>query len=94
MAMIEQDLQISVNGCGGDLGQKMAEAVQAVVIYLVEKFPQLDLRRMHRIIVTADFGGELAALSGLTASKNPITHTNEEDGMAVAQVLILPRACP
>lgn len=46
---------------------------------------------MHRIVVTADFAGELAKLSAATATGNPITYTNEEYGIAVAKVLTLPR---
>jgi hypothetical protein len=50
----------------------------------------LDLRRMYRIVVAADFAGELAELSAATASGEPITHTDEEYGIAVAKVLLLP----
>jgi hypothetical protein len=46
---------------------------------------------MHRIVVAADFAGELAELSAATASGNPITHTNEEYAIAMAKVLLLPR---
>ena len=51
----------------------------------------LDLRRMHRIIVAADFAGELAELSAATKSGRPIAHTNEEYAVAVAKVLLLPK---
>ena len=45
---------------------------------------------MHRIILPADFSGELTALSHETESGSPITHTNEEYAIAVAKVLLLP----
>lgn len=52
---------------------------------------ELDLRRMHRIVVAKDFAGELAELSAATASGDPITHTDEGYAVAVAKVMVLPR---
>lgn len=52
---------------------------------------ELDLRRMHRIVVARDFAGELAELSAATASGGPITHTDEGYAVAVAKVMVLPR---
>lgn len=91
MAQIEPDLVVTVSGCADEIGRELAYAVQAVVLNLTKNYPELDFRRMHRIIVTTDLGSELASLSASTASKNPLTHTNEEYGTAVAQVLVLPR---
>lgn len=88
---MESDLRISVKGLSDDLAYMVGEAVLMVVERLERLSGGLDLRRMHRIVVAADFAGELAELSSATASGEPITHTNEEYGVAVAKVLLLPR---
>src|SRR5215212_6063682 len=87
----ESDLQISVKGLPNDA---VANAVGTAVLTVVEEVERagegLDLRRMHRIVIAADFAGELAELSAATASGNPIRHTNEEYAIAMAKVLLLP----
>ena len=87
----EPDIQISVKG----LPDNLADRLGGVVLKAAEKLEQvgggLDLRRMHRMVVTTDFAGELAELSAARVAGNPITYTNEEYGIAIAKVLLLPR---
>lgn len=85
--MMESDLQITVKGLEGGFASQVGEAVGDVVRELNN---QLDFRRMHRIVVTTDFAGELKELSAQTVSRNPITHTNEDYAVAVAKVMLLP----
>lgn len=53
--------------------------------------PNLDLRRVERIIICTDFAKELDDLSTSAASGNPITHTNEDYATAIAKVMLLPK---
>lgn len=92
MSQLESDLAVIVKGVDEEQGRQLGYTVQAVILKLQEIAPELDFRRLHRVIVTTDFAAELAALSNQTASGNPITHTNEEYAKAVAQVLLLPTA--
>ncbi len=88
---MESDLQIIVKGLPDDIGCAIGNAVATAVKSFMEADNDLDFRRMHRIVVTADFAGELSELSAATASGNSITHTNEDYAVAVAKVMILPR---
>lgn len=88
---MENDLQIIVKGLSEDIGCAIGNAVATAVRTFKEADNDLDFRRMHRIVVTADFAGELSELSAATVSGNTITHTNEDYAVAVAKVLILPR---
>jgi len=56
----------------------------------LEEMFNLDLRRMHRVVVAADFDEALKELSTQTASGNPIAYTNEDYALGVAKVLMLP----
>ncbi len=85
---MESDLQIIVKGVYEELATKIGNAVA----YIIKKFDEeLDFRRMHCIIITADFAGELKELSSKTLSGKPITFTNEKYAIAVAKVVLLPR---
>lgn len=88
---MESDLQITVKGLPADIGSAIGNAVATVVRTFKEADDYLDFRRMHRIVVTADFAGELAELSAATVSGNITTYTNEDYAVAVAKVMILPR---
>jgi hypothetical protein len=77
-----------MKGADEEIGNKIANLIFVVVKTLDQA---LDFRRMHRVIVTADFAGELAELSQSTVSGNAITHTNEDYAIAAAKVLLLPR---
>lgn len=88
---MESDLQIIIKGIEEELATDIGNAVSEAIKAFKQVDNNLDIRRMHRIILPADFSGELAALSGETASGAPITHTNEEYAIAVAKVLLLPR---
>jgi hypothetical protein len=86
---MESNLQITVKG----IPEALAHSVGDTIFEIIQTLDQtLDFRRMHRIIITADFAGELAKLSSATVSGNPITHTNEEYAIAVAQVLTFPHS--
>lgn len=88
---MEQDLQITLKGLPEDIGCAIGNAIATAVRTFKEVDSELDFRRMHRIVVTTDFAGELAELSAATASGNSITHTNEDYAIAVAKVMIIPR---
>lgn len=88
---MESDLQITIKGVQEELAKKIGYAVADAIRAFKQVNEDLDIRRMHRILLPADFAGELNELSGKIASGNPITHTNEEYAIAVAKVLILPR---
>jgi hypothetical protein len=88
---VEPDLHITVKGLDETTGNHIGNCLLEIVCTFAEGENALDFRRMHRIIVTNDFAGELAELSTATASGNPIEHTNEEYAVAVAKVLLLPR---
>ena len=88
---MEQDLQIIIKGLPEDVGCAIGNAVATAVRTFKEADNDLDFRRMHRIVVTVDFAGELSELSAATVSGNTITHTNEDYAVAVAKVMIIPR---
>lgn len=88
---MESDLQITIKGVQEELAKKIGYAVADAIKAFKQVNEDLDIQRMHRILLPADFAGELNELSRKTASGNPITHTNEEYAIAVAKVLILPR---
>lgn len=88
---MEPDLQITVKGIPEKLAHDIGNSLIDVINAFANDGHVLDFRRMHRIIVTNDFAAELAELSKVTASRNPITHTTEEYAIAVAKVLLLPR---
>lgn len=79
MNMMESDFHIEANGFPD------GEDIRDVVIYLINEALKegLDLRRMHRIIVTMDYAGEVKRLSS--------THTDNAHGLGVAQVKPIPR---
>jgi len=87
---MEPDLQISVKGLSQDLALEVGNTIAAIIKAFRSADGNLDFRRMHRIVVTTDFAGELAELSTKTASGNQITHTNEDYAVAVAKVMIIP----
>lgn len=87
---MESDLQIVVKGLPEDIGCAIGNAVATAVRTFKEADNEFDFRRMHRIVVTTNFAGELKELSVATASGNTITHTNEDYAVAVAKVMILP----
>ena len=87
---MEDDLQISLRGLPEEQANNLGYSIQAIVKVFEKGDAPLDFRRMHRIIVAADFAEELAKLSSDTASGNQITHTNEKYAVAVAKVMLLP----
>jgi hypothetical protein len=89
--MIEDKIKIEIKGVSGKLATEIGTAISELITWLNVNIKDIDLRRMHHIIVTSDFSGELAELSKRTASGNSITYTNEEYAVAVAKVMILPR---
>ncbi|MBE9565467.1 MAG: hypothetical protein IMF16_01810, partial [Proteobacteria bacterium] len=91
MRKMEADCQVTIKGLPEPVAQNLGKAVAVVVKTLGQAGYALDLRRMHRVVVTADFAGELSELSGSTASGNPITYTQEEYAIAVGKVVTLPR---
>lgn len=88
---LESNLQITVKGASEEMGQNIGNAVASVLRALIKADQRFDLRRMHRVIITTDFAGELAEQSKATVSGNAIGYTNEEYAQAVAKVLLLPR---
>src|SRR5688572_12628620 len=84
---MQPNAEITIKGVREDIAKELGEAVADVVRELSQ---ELDFRRLRRIIITTDFSGELKELSSETASNNPITHTDEEYGSAVAKVMLLP----
>lgn len=88
---MEPNLQITFKGVPEKLAHDIGHSLGELISALADGDHALDFRRMHRIIVTNDFAAELAELSKVTASRNPITHTNEEYAVAVAKILLLPR---
>jgi hypothetical protein len=87
---MEKNIQLVVKGCGADFANQLGGTLQGVIQGL-EMESNLDLRRIHQMIITDDFAGELQTLSSSTKSGNPIQHTNEDYATAVAKVLLLPR---
>lgn len=84
------DCQITIKGLPETSAYLVADAISHIVRHFSQEDYALDFRRLRRIIVTTDFAGELAELSGFTASQNPITYTDEEYAGAVAKVITLP----
>ena len=84
---MQSNTEIHIKGVREDIANELRDVVADVIRELRQ---ELDFRRLRRIIVTTDFAGELKALSSQTASKNPITHTDEEYGSAVAKVIASP----
>ena len=87
----EPDLQVQVKGYETGYADKLGVVIRDIVLAFCNSDSPLDLRRMHRIIITSDFAGELANLSSETASGNEIIFTDEEYATAVAQVLAFPK---
>lgn len=87
---MEPDLQISIKGLPEDQAHILGNTIANIIEFFEKIDESLDFRRMHRIVVTADFAGELVELSEQTVSGNQITHTNEDYAVAVAKVMILP----
>ena len=89
---MESDLKINIKGA---IDEKLANAIGYSVIEAIKAFEEIDkeidFRRMHRIIVTSDYAGELANLSSNPQSDDLVTHTNEEYAVGVAQVRTIPR---
>ncbi len=88
---MEANLQVQCQGVQEELAIKIGNAISELLHALSGLAEPLDFRRMHRIIVTADFSQTLAQLSESSASGNSIDHTNEEYAVAVAKVILLPR---
>lgn len=84
------DVQIIVNGLTDEHAKATGEVVAGIVRTLDENDDILDLRRMHKIIITTDFAGALNSLTAETKSGDPITYTNEEYAFAVAKINLLP----
>ncbi|HSW64997.1 MAG TPA: hypothetical protein VLH56_17055 [Dissulfurispiraceae bacterium] len=89
--MIETNLQLSVKGLPEQDAYSVGGALHEIIQVAREIDEKLDLRRMFRIIITTTYSAELADLSSATASGKPLTHTDEEYAIGVAQVLILPK---
>jgi hypothetical protein len=87
---MENDLKMTVKGLPEELATQTGLVVAEVIKTFEKVDANLDLRRLHRIILTTDLGRELGDLAQETFSKNPITYTNEEYATAIAKVLILP----
>lgn len=87
---MEEDLKVAVKGVEEKRAHEMGNNVALAIKHLGASGNGLDLRRMHRIIVTSDLGGEIANLSIERGFEKSITHTNEEYAVALAQVNILP----
>jgi hypothetical protein len=77
-----------LKGVDSSFAQPLVDSISTILHMLPEIGPELDLRRMHQITITSDFAGELAELSEANPSRNPMTHTKEDYGEAVAQVLL------
>jgi hypothetical protein len=88
---MEANLQVQCQGVQEELAIKIGNAISELLHALSGLDVPLDFRRMHRIIVTADFPQTLAQLSESTASGNSIEHTNENYAVAVAKVVLLPK---
>lgn len=84
------DCQITIKGLPETSAYSVADAISHVVSHIALGDYAIDFRRLRRIVVTTDFAGELAELSGSTASKNPITFTDEEYATATAKLVTLP----
>ncbi len=65
---MQSGYQVTIKGLPEPVAQNTSKAVSAIVSILAQAGDALDLRRMHRVVVTTDFAGELAELSASTAS--------------------------
>lgn len=85
---LEHDLQILLKGFEDEAQARLlGDRVTTLLSHLAVSSEPLDFRRMHRIIITNDFAGELAEMQGLTESGNPIEFTNEDYAVCVAKVM-------
>jgi hypothetical protein len=87
---METDFQITVKG----LYEERARQIGAIVIEVIRSLESLDesidLRRMHRLILTTDFDKEMKEISKASALETPIEYTHEGGVTAIAKVLELP----
>jgi hypothetical protein len=88
--MREGNLQVSVIGVPDELAQAIGNAVGETA-FAIGDLAELDLRRMHRMVVATDFAAALTELSKENPSRKPLTSTQEEYGTAIAQVCLLPK---
>jgi hypothetical protein len=88
---MELDLNINIKGA---IEEGFARRIGKIILEAIRAFEELnkdiDFRRMHRIIVTSDYAGELEALSLNPQSTEP-RYTNEEYAIGIAQVRTIPR---
>jgi hypothetical protein len=84
---METNLKITVKGIEETLANRIGNAVLGAIRIIEGIDGDLDLRRMYRITVAADYAGELA--STVTCPKN-MSYTNEEYAIGIAQVMALP----
>ena len=82
--------QVVIKGLPEALAKDIGNEIANIIQIIQQSEEALDLRRINRIVVTTDFAGELASLSSITMSGNPIEHTEEEYANAIATVLIIP----
>ena len=87
---MESDFQVTVKGLCEDRAREIANIVIELIRTLEGRDKNLDLRRMHRVILTTDFCGEINAISKAIESENPIKYTHEGGVAAIAKVLVLP----
>ena len=85
---MEADLQIIFKGLSSEQGKAIADELTAILYYL-DREKGFDFRRLHRIIVTNDYAGELTVLLAGRSSGDVVTHTNEEYAQGVAQAIPL-----
>lgn len=85
---VEADLQIIVKGLSSEQGRAIEDKLTDI-LHILDREKGFDFRRLHRIIVTNDYAGELAALLTGRSSKNVATHTSEEYAQGVAQAIPL-----
>lgn len=89
---MELDYQVILKGMPEELATEIGGSVAKMIANVKANSEDLDLRRVERIIITTEFATELQELTKSTASGNPILHTNEEYAVAVAKILLLPKA--
>ena len=69
MGKMESDCQVTIKGLPEPVAQNTGKAVSMVISALAQVGDVLDLRRMHRVVVTTDFAGELAELRRLSIAE-------------------------
>ena len=84
---MEPDLNITVIGVEETLSERMKNAILGTIRMLEKVHVDLDLRRMYRITVAADYAGELAKTASYPENAS---YTNEEYAVGIAQVMTLP----